>query len=90
MPETDINRLQARLNAHRELLIEVLSILMADKKAIGGGAQGGPGDDLVVYNHEEDPGVLPTEAYAEEAEYAEEIRAIFRAARARKDAEKQR
>jgi hypothetical protein len=83
MPKDELQILRARLNAHRELIVEILSQLMASDIRVGGGALGGPGDDLAVMDQEEDPGVLPTEAFAEQAEYAAEIRAIFHAARSR-------
>ena len=68
MPKDELQILRARLNAHRELIVEILSQLMASDIRVGGGALGGPGDDLAVMDQEEDPGVLPTEAFAEQAE----------------------
>ncbi|HWU64420.1 MAG TPA: hypothetical protein VN112_20575 [Ensifer sp.] len=83
MNEGDITKLRGRVNAHRELLIELASLLMAERGRVPAGAQGGPGEDLAIYDQEEDPGVIPTDGYAEQAEYAAEVRAIFEAARAR-------
>ncbi len=83
MDESDVNKLRGRLNAHRELLIELTSLMMSDHGRVPAGAQGGPGEDLAVYDQEEDPGVIPTEGYAEQAEFAAEVRAIFEAAQAR-------
>ncbi len=45
-------------------------------------------DDLAVYDQQEDPGVIPTDAYAEQAEFAAEVRAIFDAAQQRMQARK--
>lgn len=86
MEDAEITRLRGRLNAHRELLIELTSLLMAERGRVPAGAQGGPGDDLAVYDQEEDPGVIPTDGFAEQAEFASEVRAIFDAARARMEA----
>lgn len=86
MEDAEITTLRGRLNAHRELLIELTSLLMAERGHVPAGAQGGPGDDLAVYDQEEDPGVIPTDGFAEQAEFASEVRAIFDAARARMEA----
>lgn len=86
MEDAEITKLRGRLNAHRELLIELTSLLMAERGRVPAGAQGGPGEDLAVYDQEEDPGVIPTDGFAEQAEYAAEVRAIFDAAKARLEA----
>lgn len=86
MEDAEITKLRGRLNAHRELLIELTSLLMAERGRVPAGAQGGPGEDLAVYDQEEDPGVIPTDGFAEQAEYASEVRAIFDAAKARLEA----
>ncbi len=86
MDEAEITKLRGRLNAHRELLIELTSQLMAERGRVPAGAQGGPGEDLAVYDQEEDPGVIPTDGFAEQAEFAAEVRAIFEAAQARMSA----
>lgn len=83
MDDAEITRLRGRINAHRELLIELTALLIAERGRVPAGAQGGPGEDLAVYDQEEDPGVIPTEGFAEEAEFASEVRAIFEAAQAR-------
>ncbi len=88
MDDVSITHLRGRLNAHRELLIEMMSLIMSDGGRVPAGAQGGPGDDLAVYDQEEDPGVIPTDAYAEQAEFAAEVRAIFDAAQQRMQARK--
>lgn len=87
--QAEITKLRGRLNAHRELLIELTSLLMAERGHVPAGAQGGPGEDLAVYDQEEDPGVVPTAAFAEQAEFASEVRAIFDAARLRAQAKRQ-
>lgn len=73
--------LEARLNAHRELLIDVLAAL------IGGQSSSKIAEDLrgdaVPADFEEDPGVLPDQAFAIENETANEIRRILDAARER-------
>lgn len=86
MEDPEITKLRGRLNAHREILIELTSLFMAERGHVPAGAQGGPGEDLAIYDQEEDPGVIPTDGYAEQAEYASEARAIFNAARARMEA----
>lgn len=86
MKDAEITKLRGRLNAHRELLIELTSLLMADHGRVPAGAQGGPGEDLSIYDQQEDPGVVPAAGFAEEAEFTSEVRAIFDAARARMEA----
>lgn len=82
MTEAEMTKLQGRLNAHRELLVELMSRMLADGRKMSG-ALGAAGDDLPVFDQEEDPGVLPTAAFAEEAEYSDEMRSIWRAAQDR-------
>lgn len=55
MDDVSMTHLRGRLNAHRELLIEMMSLIMSDGGRVPAGAQGGPGDDLPVYDQEEDP-----------------------------------
>ncbi|MET3615026.1 hypothetical protein ABID16_003369 [Rhizobium aquaticum] len=86
MENAEITKLRGRLNAHRELLIELTSLLLEERGRVPAGAQGGPGEDLSIYDQEEDPGVIPTDGFAEQAEFASEVRAIFDAARARMEA----
>ncbi|SOC81896.1 hypothetical protein SAMN05421890_0284 [Ensifer adhaerens] len=86
MDEAELIKLRARVNAHRELLIELTFLLMSERGSVPAGAQGGPGNDLPVYDQEEDPGVIPTSAFAEQAEFAAEVRAIFDAAMMRSKA----
>lgn len=73
--------LEARLNAHREVLISLMASMMAD------GRHARVFDDLqqdaVFSDGEEDPGVMPSEAYASEHHAADEIARLLEAARAR-------
>jgi hypothetical protein len=76
-----MQRLEARLNAHRELITELLAAWMAGEP---------PADlfqrlqeEMVAADYQEDPGALPDEAFAEENESAREIGAILDAARQR-------
>ncbi len=43
MDDVNITHLRGRLNAHRELLIEMMSLIMSDGGRVPAGAQGGPG-----------------------------------------------
>ncbi|MCO6187844.1 hypothetical protein [Rhizobium sp. L1K21] len=71
--------LEARLNAHREILIQLAAALMQQGKEIDA-AMFAPDGDLAVLDQEEDPGVVPGEAYAEQAQTAAELRSILEAA----------
>ncbi|MDB5526758.1 MAG: hypothetical protein JWM58_4521 [Rhizobium sp.] len=80
-----VDELEGRLSAQREILISVLAALLS----------GGPNtlnaklkDETIFMDGEEDPGVVPSEAYAFEAARAAEIRSILGAAKARVAAEK--
>jgi hypothetical protein len=78
--------IEARLNAHRELMIDLLATL------IGGGSvqdvlQRLSGEAMVV-DSEEDPGAVPDPAFATENATAMEIRAILQAAQERAAAQK--
>jgi len=75
------HELEARLNAHREILISLMASLMADHryaKVFDDLEQ-----DAVFRDGEEDPGIVPTKAFASEAHAADEIARLLEAARAR-------
>ena len=77
----DSNELEARLNAHREILISLMASMMAD------GRHDRVFDELredaVFRDGEEDPGIVPSRAFASEAHAADEIARLLDAARAR-------
>jgi hypothetical protein len=75
---------EARLNAHREVLITLMAALMRN-----GGFQAAFDEieeETVFMDGEEDPGVVPSKAFATEAHAADEIRLLLEAARARSKA----
>ena len=74
--------LEGRVNAHRELMIDLVAALMGGDRAIERFIAS-IRDDASYKNHEEDPGVIPTEGLVLEAGMAREIRSIVEAARAR-------
>lgn len=79
------DELEARLNAHREILISLMAAMMADDrhaKAFDELQQ-----DAIFRDGEEDPGVVPSRAFASEAHAAEEIARLLEAARARASAQ---
>ncbi len=84
-PEATPLELEARLNAHRELLIDVLTALIGDQSSSKIAER--LRDDTVAADFEEDPGVLPDQAFAIENETASEIRRILDAARKRAKAD---
>jgi hypothetical protein len=77
----NLHEFEARLNAHREVLISLMASMLA----------GGRHDklfeeleqDSVYSGGEEDPGIVPSKAFASEAHGAEEISRLLEAARAR-------
>lgn len=73
--------LEARLNAHREILILLMASMMADPSnaSLFESLQ----QDALFLNGEEDPGIVPSRAYAAEAQAADEIGRLLDAARAR-------
>jgi hypothetical protein len=77
----NVHELEARLNAHREVLISLMASMMAD------GRHGRVFDELqqdaVFVDGEEDPGIVPSKAFASEAHAADEIGRLLEAARAR-------
>ncbi|CAN7472445.1 hypothetical protein [Neorhizobium sp. LjRoot104] len=74
--------LEGRLNAHRELLIELLSAMIGGEVTITSLLRR-LRDDATFKDNEEDPGLLPEGAFAIENSAAREVRSILDAARAR-------
>ncbi|MBP2557577.1 hypothetical protein J2T08_004399 [Neorhizobium galegae] len=74
--------LEGRLNAHRELLIELLSAMIGGEITITSFLRR-LRDDATFKDNEEDPGLLPEGAFAIENSGAREVRSILDAARAR-------
>ena len=76
--------LEGRINAHRRLLVELISVVAAKPDApetLVAMAR----DNETVGDHEEDPGIEPDAAFAAQQIADEEIRAILKAAMARLD-----
>lgn len=82
MTDAKIANLEGRINAHRELLVEIVTLLLDEGRDLGRDTPA-PLTDLSVLDQEEDPGVLPSEAFAEQAQFADEVRSILRDARDR-------
>ncbi|MDR6817275.1 hypothetical protein J2X76_002448 [Neorhizobium sp. 2083] len=80
--------LEGRLNAHRELMIELLSAMIGGEITITSFLRR-LRDDATFKDNEEDPGLLPDGAFAIENSAAREVRSILDAARARAQADKQ-
>jgi hypothetical protein len=74
--------LEGKLNAHRELMIDMLAAMIGGETTIAEFLQR-LRDDATFKDNEEDPGVLPDGAFAIENAAAREVRAILEAARAR-------
>ena len=77
--------LEGRINAHRRLLVELMSIVAAipeAREALFAMAR----DNETVIDHEEDPGIEPDAAFAAQQIADDEIRAILKAAMDRLDA----
>ena len=79
--------LEGRLNAHRELMIEMLAAMIGGEVTITAFLQR-LRDDATFKDNEEDPGVVPGEGFAIENAMAREVRAILEAARARAAADR--
>lgn len=77
----NVHELEARLNAHREVLISLMASMMAEGRhaRVFDELQ----QDAVLADGEEDPGIIPSKAYASEAHAADEISRLLDAARAR-------
>jgi hypothetical protein len=75
-------QIEGRINAHRRLLVELLSLVAAipqARDALAAMAR----DNETVSDHEEDPGSEPDAAFAAQQIADDEIRAILTAAMAR-------
>lgn len=75
------HEMEARLNAHREVLISLMASMMAEGRheRVFDELQ----QDAVFRDGEEDPGIVPSKAFASEAHAADEIARLLDAARAR-------
>ena len=85
MDRTDMTGIEGRLNAHRRMMVSLISILAGipdARAAIEAMAR----DSETVIDHEEDPGVEPNTAFAAQQIADEEIRAIVAAGLRRFDA----
>lgn len=85
MTTCDLAHLEGRINAHRRLLVELLSVVAAlpeARDALVAMAR----ENETVADHEEDPGLEPDAAFAAQQVADDEIRAILRAAMERLDA----
>jgi hypothetical protein len=74
--------IEGRLNAHRRLLVELISVMAAipeTREALQAMAR----DTETVSDHEEDPGIEPDAAFAAQQIADDEIRAILKAAMSR-------
>ncbi|MDH6268907.1 hypothetical protein M2360_004326 [Rhizobium sp. SG_E_25_P2] len=76
----DADELERRLNAHREVLTALVAALA---RGDGGDILERLAQETLFMNGQEDPGVLPSEAFALEQAHADEIRRIVDAARQR-------
>ncbi|WP_331376654.1 hypothetical protein [Sinorhizobium chiapasense] len=77
-----MENIEFRLAAHREILVAVLSALAKNDDAwskINGILE----EELIVQDHEEDPGIVPSEAFARQNAMTAEISSILQDARAR-------
>jgi hypothetical protein len=74
--------LEGRLNAHRELIIEMLAAMIGGETTAASFLQRLQ-DDTTFEDNEEDPGVMPDEAFAIENSAAREVRTMLEAARER-------
>ncbi len=77
--------LEARILAHRRLLISLVAI-MADNPRYKARIETLLDENLIPMDQEEDPGIVPGEAFAEQGRSAEEITAILRQGLARANA----
>ncbi|MBB6180587.1 hypothetical protein [Pseudorhizobium flavum] len=74
--------LEGRLNAHRELMIDMLAAMIGGEMQITRFIQR-LRDDATFKDNEEDPGVLPESGFAIENAAARELRTVLQAAQAR-------
>ncbi|MCF6367959.1 hypothetical protein [Rhizobium halophilum] len=78
--------LEGRLNAHRELMIDMLAAMIGGEAATADFLRK-LRSDATFKDNEEDPGVLPEQGFAIENAAAVELRSILEAAKARASAE---
>lgn len=78
------HEIEARINAHREILITLMSAMIRDGRYDKVLAE--IEEETVFQDGEEDPGVVPSKAFASEHHAADEIRLMLEAARARNKA----
>ncbi|NRP72438.1 hypothetical protein ILFOPFJJ_03336 [Ensifer psoraleae] len=81
-----MENIEFRLAAHREILVAVLSALAKNDDAwlvINRILE----EELIVQDHEEDPGIVPSEAFARQNAVTTEISSILQDASARAAAE---
>jgi hypothetical protein len=74
--------LEGRINAHRRLLVELISVVAAIPEARAT-LLAMARENETVADHEEDPGIEPDAAFAAQQIADDEIRAILNAAMAR-------
>jgi hypothetical protein len=86
MTSQSAEKMEGRLNAHRELMIDFIAALLGGEQSLQQFARR-LSEDASFKDHEEDPGVVPGEGIAIANTAAEEIRSILEAARARAAAE---
>ncbi|CAN7665299.1 hypothetical protein [Rhizobium sp. LjRoot254] len=78
------HEMEARLNAHREVLITLLTALVHDERYADIFDE--LHRDTQFMDGEEDPGIVPSKAFASETHAADEIRRLLEAARTRSKA----
>ncbi len=76
------NDLEGRLNAHRELMIDILAAMIGGEVTITQFLRR-LRDDATFKANEEDPGAIPDIGFAIENAAARELRTILEAARSR-------
>ncbi|MBB5042462.1 hypothetical protein [Shinella fusca] len=74
--------LEGRINAHRRLLVELISVVAAIPEARAALVAMAQSTETVM-DHEEDPGIEPDPAFAAQQIADDEIRGILAAAMAR-------
>lgn len=86
MSTQSLEELEGRLNAQRELMIEMLAAMIGGEVTITTFLKR-LRDDATFKDNEEDPGQQPESAFAIENAAAREVRSILEAARARAEAD---
>lgn len=82
MSQLTSEEMEGRLNAHRELMIDMLAAMIGGEKTTAEFLKR-LRSDATFKDHQEDPGVLPDHGFAIEAAAARELRTVLEAARAR-------